>query len=95
MDQLSQILASPSFVTWLLGQSVAVVLLVAWIVSLHRMLKRSYAKNEALQKRNEELSDSLTDVVQSSWRERSVEQEANLKTVLDAFETALQNKLAD
>ena len=95
MDTLSQFLGSPSFVTWLLGQSVAVVLLVAWILSLHRQLKRSSEANQALQKRNEQLSDSLVAIVQSNSRERSEEVGSHLKSVLDAFESALNDKLSE
>jgi ABC-type transport system involved in cytochrome bd biosynthesis fused ATPase/permease subunit len=83
---------SPTYVTWLLGQSVAVVLLVAWVISLNRMLKRSYEVNRDLQTKNGELSVSLVEVVQSSSRERVTNQELNLRTVLDAFESALQHR---
>jgi ABC-type transport system involved in cytochrome bd biosynthesis fused ATPase/permease subunit len=89
---MDQLLTAPSYVTWLLGQSVAVVLLVAWVVSLHRMLKRSSEANQALVERNAQLSVSLAEVVQSSSRERVANQELNLRTVLDAFESALQHK---
>lgn len=91
---MSQFLSSPSFVTWLLGQSVAVVVLVTWIISLHRMLKRSSERNKALEVRNEALSDSLTVIVQSNSRELLASRETNLKTVLDAFEKGLENRLS-
>jgi len=90
---MDQLLTSPSYVTWLLGQSVAVVLLVAWIFSLHRMLKRSSEQNQALQTRNEELCASLAAIVQSSSQERAQNHESRLTTMLDAFESALQNRL--
>ncbi len=90
---MDQLLTSPSYVTWLLGQSVAVVLLVAWIFSLHRMLKRSSEQNQALQMRNDELCASLAAVVQSSSQERAQNHESRLTTMLDAFESALQNRL--
>lgn len=90
---MDQLLTSPSYVTWLLGQSVAVVLLVAWIVSLHRLLKRSSVANQGLQTKNEQLSASLVAIIQSSSQERAASHESSMKMMLDAFENALQNKL--
>ncbi len=89
---MREFLSSPSFVTWLLGQSVAVVVLTLWIVSLHRMLKRSSARNVVSEARNAQLSDSLTAIVQSHSRELLASRESNLRTVLDAFEKGLENK---
>lgn len=84
---------SQSYLTWLLGQSVAVVLLAAWVTSLHRQLKKSFETNQDLHQRNSELVSSLVDVVQSSSQERAQEKELNLRTVLDAFEKALHHKV--
>lgn len=86
---------SQSYVTWLLGQSVAVVILVAWVVSVTRSLKHSSEANQALQLRNSELAASLVDVVVSASRERASNNELNLKTVLDSFESALHTKLGE
>lgn len=82
-----------SYVTWLLGQSAAVVLLVAWVYSLNRMLKKSSEENRDLQIRNEKLCASLVAVMQSNSQENTASHESTLKTVLDAFENALHNKL--
>ncbi len=90
---MDQLLTSPSYVTWLLGQSVAVVLLVLWVISLHRMLKRSSETMRDLQTKNEQLSASLVAIMQSNLHERTVSLESSMKTMLDAFENALQNKL--
>lgn len=84
---------SQSYLTWLLGQSVAVVILSTWVVSLHRSLKTSLQANQQLQLRNSELASSLVEVVVSSSHERASNNELNLKTVLDSFETALHHKL--
>lgn len=89
---MDNIPVSPSYVTWLLGQSVAVVILVAWVWSLTRSLKHSSEANQALQQRNSELVVSLVEVVGSASRERASNNELNLKTVLDSFEKALHTK---
>lgn len=89
---MKEFLDSPSYVTWLLGQSVAVVLLVGWVWMLYRMLKKSSATNLDLQTRNEKLSASLVEMLQSGSRERAALQDSYLKTVLDSFEKALQSK---
>jgi ABC-type transport system involved in cytochrome bd biosynthesis fused ATPase/permease subunit len=89
MDQLP---LSPTYATWLLGQSVAVVLLVAWVISLHRALKRSYDSSQRLQTRNDRLSDSLADLVRSTSQERVEARESELRTVLESLEQALLSK---
>lgn len=81
--------SSPTYLTWLLGQSVAVVILVLWIVSLHRQLKASGKEKTALQKRNDELSDSLVGVLQESSRERAERRTNMLQTLLEAIEKSL------
>lgn len=86
MDQLP---ASPTYVTWLLGQSVAVVLLIAWVISLHRHLRTSSAEKLALQTRNEKLSDSLVAIVRSSSQERVAARETTLNDALELLEKAL------
>ena len=83
---------SPTYITWLLGQSVAVVILAAWVWSLIRSLRHSSRANEALQQRNSELAASLVDVVVSASRERASNNELNLKSVLDVFEQTLHAK---
>lgn len=89
MDQLP---ASPSYVTWLLGQSVAVVVLVAWVVTLIRQSKRLSEDNRRLQSRNDELSDSLVDLVQSKSQELLDANERRLSLVLEKLENALFGK---
>lgn len=89
MDQLP---ASPSYVTWLLGQSVAVVVLVAWVVTLIRQSKRLSEDNRRLQSRNDELSDSLVDLVQSKSQELLDANERRLSLVLEKLENALFSK---
>ncbi len=83
---------SPTYVTWLLGQSVAVVIQALWVMSLIREKKRSSVDYQALLKRNGELASSLVEVVVSQSQERASENELNIKSVLDAFERALQHK---
>lgn len=83
---------SPSYVTWLLGQSVAVVVLVVWVVSLLRSSRRLSEQNQALVSRNAALCDSLVEVVQSHSQERAATQESTLRTVLGSLESALLNK---
>lgn len=90
---LSDVLAaasSPTYLTWLFGQSVAVVILVLWIWSLHRQLKTSAREKLALQKRNDELSDSLVGVLQESSRERAERRESMLQTLLESIEKSLE-----
>ena len=94
MNHVDQFLSSPSFVTWLLGQSIAVVLLLLWVVSLQRALKRSYVLLAGLQVRNGELSASLVEIVQSNSHELAETHESTLKAVLDIFEKGLQSRLA-
>lgn len=84
---------SPSYLTWVLGQSGMVIVLVAWVWSLRQNLNRSFQANEALQQRNSELASSLVEVVVSSSRERASNNEGNLKAILDSFESALHHKL--
>lgn len=83
---------SPSYATWLLGQSVAVVLLVVWVYDTRKMLKRSLQENRDLQIRNEKLSASLVEMLHASSREREVLQDSFLRTMLDSFENALHSK---
>lgn len=90
---MDDFLESPSFLTWVLGQSGMVVILAAWVWSLHRSLRTSLQANQALQLRNSELASSLVDCVVSSSRERASNNEQNLKAVLDSFESALHHKL--
>ena len=85
---------SATYVTWLLGQSVAVVILAAWVYSIHRLLRKSLQANLDLQTRNEKLSASLVEQLLSSSREREALQGSYLQTVLDAFETASQSRRA-
>lgn len=96
---MDHIPASPSYVTWLLGQSLAVVVLVLWVLTLlrtarnmDRHLKRSSEINQQLASRNAELSDSLVELVQSTSRERADSRESDLRTTLDSLESALLNK---
>jgi hypothetical protein len=84
--------ASPSYVTWLLGQSVAVVVLVAWVVSLHRSSRRQSDENRALVTRNAELCDSLVELVQSHSQERAATRDTTLREVLRSLESALLSK---
>lgn len=85
---------SATYVTWLLGQSVAVVILAAWVYSIHRLLRKSLQANLDLQTRNEKLSASLVEQLLSSSREREELQGSYLQTVLDAFEKASQSRRA-
>lgn len=79
-----------TYLTWLLGQSVAVVILAMWILSLQREKKRisteSSRERRALQQRNDELSDSLVDVLRSSSQERAERRAATLTNVIEAIE---------
>lgn len=91
--------ASPSYATWLLGQSVAVVVLVAWVISLLRQnrgltqqLKLQSADNQRLQTRNEELSDSLVELVRSRSQELLDATESRMHNVLARLENALTTK---
>lgn len=81
--------SSPSYLTWLFGQSAVVVVLLLWIWSLHRQLKSSAKEKTALQKRNDELSDSLVGVLQESSRERAERRTNMLQTLLEAIEKSL------
>ncbi len=89
---MGELLESPSYLTWLLGQSVAVVILIAWVITLIRNSRRSSNENQALRERNERLADSLVAVVQSNSRERADERERTLRSTLESLERALLTK---
>jgi hypothetical protein len=82
-----------TYLTWLLGQSVAVVILLTWIWTLHRREKhrerQSSEEMTALRKRNDELSDSLVNVLLETSRERSERRESMLMAALGAIEKRL------
>ena len=58
-----ELLSNPDFRKWLLGQSVALVIMTAWIWTLLR-------QNTASRLRNEKLSDYLVQHVENAMRER-------------------------
>lgn len=89
---MEQLPLSPSYATWLLGQSVAVVVLALWVISLLRLLKQSSRQNLHLQTRNGELCDSLVELVQSRSQERSDATTSEVQTVLESLERVLQPK---
>lgn len=75
--------------TWLAGQSVAVVILLLWIWSLHRREKRMHSTLEASRKRNDELSDRLVETLLEASRERSERRESIMRAALEAIEKRL------
>jgi len=79
-----------TYLTWLLGQSVAVVILAMWVISLQREKRRISTENsierKALQERSDALSDSLVDVLRSSSQERAERRGATLTNVIEAIE---------
>lgn len=91
MDQLP-LPASPTYATWLIGQSVAVVLLVFWVISLLRQSKRQSDENRSLRTRNDALSDSLVELVQSRSQELLAASESRTRSVLEKLESALTTK---
>ena len=77
------------YLTWLAGQSVAVVILLLWIWSLHRREKRMTSDIEACRRRNDELSDRLVETLLETSQERSERRESILRAALEAIEKRL------
>jgi hypothetical protein len=77
------------YLTWLAGQSVAVVILLAWIWSLHRREKRMNSILEDSRRRNDELSDRLVETLLEASRERSERRESIMRAALEAIEKRL------
>lgn len=95
-SSLPDLLSSPEFARWFLGQSIAfitvVVCLGLWIWTLSRQLRDS-------QRRNEELSTSFTLHVERAMRERLAMAENSLLThdstvrnILTSFADALSKR---
>jgi hypothetical protein len=78
-----------SYLTWLAGQSVGVVILLAWIWSLHRQRSADLKEKTALAKRNDELSDSLVQVLLETSRERAERRESMMIAALETIEKRL------
>lgn len=78
-----------TYLTWLAGQSAAVVVLIAWIWTLHRREKTSAKNLSASRKRNDELSDRLVEVLLESSRERAERRESMLRAALETIEKRL------
>lgn len=77
--------SSPATTQWVLGQSVACVVLIAWIVTLLR--ERAVSRRE-----RRELSNLLTQTIEKGWHERfklredcMLQLDSNMRTLLDAF----------
>jgi len=73
---------------WLTAQNVAIVVLVLWVLSLHRLLSRSM-------KRSETLSDQLTLSTERAWHARWKDAEdfglrldSSQRNTLEAFVSA-------
>lgn len=62
---------SHAYVVWLLGQSVAVVILVAWILTLLR-------ERTASRLQSERQSNALLQAIENGWRERWRDKDAAL-----------------
>jgi hypothetical protein len=81
------------YLTWLSGQSVAVIVLILWNWTLHRReLRRESLTSTAmlaLQKRNDELSNSLVEMLLESSRERAERRESMMRTALEVIEKRL------
>lgn len=77
---------------WLTAQNVAIVVLVLWVVSMHRILFRA-------QKRNDNLSDQLCQHIERAWHARWKDAEdfglrldSFQRNTLDAFMSAAQRR---
>lgn len=85
MDPLFGLDSSPALRQWVLGQSVACVILIAWIVTLLR--ERAVSRRE-----RRELSSLLTQTIERAWQERfklredcMLQLDSNMRNLLDAF----------
>ena len=83
--------SSPALTQWVLGQSVACVILIVWILTLLR--ERSAFRKERL-----ELSSLLTQTIEKGWQERfklreecMLQLDSNQRNLLDVF-TAIATK---
>lgn len=94
MDPLSGVESSPELMQWVLGQSVACVVLIAWIATLLR--DRTVSRRE-----KRELSSLLTQTIENGWRERFklredclLQLDSNQRNLLDAFTTIATKRRA-
>lgn len=86
--------SSPAVTQWLLGQSVACVILFVWILTLLR--DRSISRRE-----RRELSLLLTQTIERGWQERfklredcMLQLDSNQRNLLDAFTTIATKRRA-
>lgn len=83
-----------SFSDWLFSQAPTITVLGIWVISLHVILRERSRRIQQLEKRSDELSASLAELVQSNSRERAERvtlQITNLESLMrSAFETLLR-----